>query len=205
MLRSLAAEARPYWLRAVTVNVYRWPAARPANRAYHTLRGCEGMISCYDTVNVLATFRVGQTRVGGHIGEALRGGSQFGLGAGSTAVVRARMMDRLAPHYMLLTPPAKARVDEIVAPHDEMLKVDGHRSGEEVFLSLGAGRWHAVKRAAYGAGLISVDLDAVRRELSSVPWVDSVTVQRRWPRGLHVVIVEQVANLLGVDPDDLAD
>lgn len=126
--------------------------ARPANRAYHTLRGCEGMISCYDTVNVLATFRVGQTRVGGHIGEALRGGSQFGLGAGSTAVVRARMMDRLAPHYMLLTPPAKARVDEIVAPHDEMLKVDGHRSGEEVFLSLGAGRWHAVKRAAYSIG-----------------------------------------------------
>lgn len=51
----------------------------------------------------------------------------------------------------------------------------------------------AVKRAAYGAGLISVDLDAVRRELSSVPWVDSVTVERRWPRGLHVVIVEQVA------------
>ena len=50
-----------------------------------------------------------------------------------------------------------------------------------------------VKERVRGAGLLSVDLGAVRRALHTIPWVDSVSVQRSWPRGLNVFVVEQVA------------
>lgn len=51
---------------------------------------------------------------------------------------------------------------------------------------------NAVTRVARG-GLTSVDLDAVRAEVSRIPWVDGVVVERRWPDALSVVITEQVA------------
>lgn len=44
-----------------------------------------------------------------------------------------------------------------------------------------------------GAGLVSVDLDDVSRGLSLLPWVDQASVQRSWPRGLKIEIVEQSA------------
>jgi len=44
-----------------------------------------------------------------------------------------------------------------------------------------------------GAGLLSVDLAAVHRALHNIPWVDAVSVQRAWPRGLNVLVIEQVA------------
>ena len=44
-----------------------------------------------------------------------------------------------------------------------------------------------------GAGLLSVDLAAVRRAIHTLPWVDAVSVQRAWPRGLNVLVIEQVA------------
>jgi cell division protein FtsQ len=50
-----------------------------------------------------------------------------------------------------------------------------------------------VKARVRGAGLLSVNLDAVREAIHSLPWVDSVSVQRAWPRGLHVLVIEQVA------------
>ncbi|HEY2275376.1 MAG TPA: cell division protein FtsQ/DivIB [Steroidobacteraceae bacterium] len=50
-----------------------------------------------------------------------------------------------------------------------------------------------VKREVYGAGLLSVDLAAVRRAIHSLPWVDAVSVQRAWPRGLNVLVIEQTA------------
>jgi cell division protein FtsQ len=50
-----------------------------------------------------------------------------------------------------------------------------------------------VKQRVRGTGLLSVNLDAVRNAIHTLPWVDSVTVQRQWPRGLHVTVVEQVA------------
>jgi cell division protein FtsQ len=50
-----------------------------------------------------------------------------------------------------------------------------------------------VKEHVRGAGLLSVDLVTVRRALHSVPWVDAVSVQRAWPRGLNVLVIEQVA------------
>jgi len=50
-----------------------------------------------------------------------------------------------------------------------------------------------VKAQVRGAGLLSVDVDAVHRALHTIPWVDAVSVQRSWPRGLSVLVIEQVA------------
>ena len=50
-----------------------------------------------------------------------------------------------------------------------------------------------VKQSVRGAGLLSVNLDAVRKAIHTLPWVDAVSVQRAWPRGLHVLVIEQVA------------
>lgn len=51
----------------------------------------------------------------------------------------------------------------------------------------------AVKLRVRGTGLVSVKLEDVQRSLQAVPWVDTVSVQRAWPRGLHVTVNEQVA------------
>lgn len=51
----------------------------------------------------------------------------------------------------------------------------------------------AVKAHVRDAGLVSVDLEQVRAAIDALPWVDAVSVQRSWPRGLAVTIVEQVA------------
>jgi cell division protein FtsQ len=51
----------------------------------------------------------------------------------------------------------------------------------------------AVKESAAGKGLVSVDLGKVRTAVRLLPWVDTVSVQRDWPRGLAVTIGEQVA------------
>ena len=50
-----------------------------------------------------------------------------------------------------------------------------------------------VKQRVRGAGLLSVNLDAVRQAIHILPWVDAVSVQRAWPRGLRVLVIEQVA------------
>jgi len=50
-----------------------------------------------------------------------------------------------------------------------------------------------VKAEVHGAGLLSVDLAAVRRAIHTLPWVDGVSVQRAWPRGLDVRVIEQTA------------
>src|SRR3979490_2900110 len=50
-----------------------------------------------------------------------------------------------------------------------------------------------VKERVHGAGLLSVDLAAVRRAIPTLPWVHAVSVQRAWPRGLNVLVIEQTA------------
>lgn len=50
-----------------------------------------------------------------------------------------------------------------------------------------------VKSEVHGAGLLSVDLAGVRRAIHTLPWVDAVSVQRAWPRGLNVLVIEQTA------------
>lgn len=51
----------------------------------------------------------------------------------------------------------------------------------------------AVKQRVRGSGLVSVDLENVQHAIEALPWVDTVTVQRVWPHGLQVAVVEQVA------------
>jgi cell division protein FtsQ len=51
----------------------------------------------------------------------------------------------------------------------------------------------AVARQARGKGLLTVDLAAVSRAVRSLPWVAAVSVERDWPHGLAVRVVEQVA------------
>jgi cell division protein FtsQ len=51
----------------------------------------------------------------------------------------------------------------------------------------------AVKERVRDVGLVSVDLQSVRKAIATIPWVDRVTVQRAWPHGLRVVVSEQVA------------
>jgi cell division protein FtsQ len=51
----------------------------------------------------------------------------------------------------------------------------------------------AVRAHLKGAGLLTVNLSAISRGLSALPWIDTATVRRSWPRGLSIQIVEQTA------------
>ncbi|MSR00561.1 MAG: FtsQ-type POTRA domain-containing protein [Gammaproteobacteria bacterium] len=50
-----------------------------------------------------------------------------------------------------------------------------------------------VRTKLHNAGLVSVQLDDVKAAVKTLPWVDTVTVARVWPRGIEVGITEQVA------------
>ncbi|HEY2037260.1 MAG TPA: cell division protein FtsQ/DivIB [Steroidobacteraceae bacterium] len=50
-----------------------------------------------------------------------------------------------------------------------------------------------VARQVRGQGLLTVRLAAVTQALHTLPWVDAVSVERDWPHGLSVLVVEQVA------------
>ncbi|MEY4762312.1 MAG: hypothetical protein RLZZ200_2168 [Pseudomonadota bacterium] len=50
----------------------------------------------------------------------------------------------------------------------------------------------AVRAASRGQGLVAVDLHDVADTVRRIPWVDSVSVGRIWPRGLAVHVIEQV-------------
>jgi cell division protein FtsQ len=51
----------------------------------------------------------------------------------------------------------------------------------------------AVKDKVRTQGLVSLDLEAVKHAVASLPWVDTASVQRSWPRALQVTVVEQIA------------
>jgi len=44
-----------------------------------------------------------------------------------------------------------------------------------------------------GAGFLSIDLDALRASVESIPWVDRARVERKWPNSVRVFITEHVA------------
>lgn len=47
-------------------------------------------------------------------------------------------------------------------------------------------------RAGLRGGFVSADLDVLRASIEKLVWVDRVRVQRRWPDGLYVQVVEQI-------------
>jgi cell division protein FtsQ len=49
-----------------------------------------------------------------------------------------------------------------------------------------------VRANVHGAGLVSVNLAALSAAVERLPWVDTVAIERRWPRGLTVHLIEQV-------------
>jgi cell division protein FtsQ len=51
----------------------------------------------------------------------------------------------------------------------------------------------AARAQLHGAGLAGVRLDDIGRAVRALPWVDAVSVERRWPRGLAVRVAEQQA------------
>ena len=51
----------------------------------------------------------------------------------------------------------------------------------------------AVRDRIHDAGLVTVDLATLQRAIEELPWVDTASVGRVWPRGLQVRVVEQVA------------
>src|SRR5436853_6964623 len=61
----------------------------------------------------------------------------------------------------------------------------------------------AVKGTLHGVGLLSVDLAAVRRAIHKFPWVEAVSGERFWPRGLDVLVVEQGAAARRGEPGTL--
>jgi cell division protein FtsQ len=50
-----------------------------------------------------------------------------------------------------------------------------------------------VAQQVRGQGLLTVRLGEVRRALHTLPWVAAVSVERDWPHGLSVLVIEQVA------------
>ena len=50
-----------------------------------------------------------------------------------------------------------------------------------------------VAREVRGQGLLTVSLADVSDAIHTLPWVDAVSVERDWPHGLSVLVIEQVA------------
>lgn len=50
----------------------------------------------------------------------------------------------------------------------------------------------AVRDVSRGQGLVAIDLPTVSAAVRRLPWVDTVSIRRSWPRGLAVFVVEQV-------------
>lgn len=50
----------------------------------------------------------------------------------------------------------------------------------------------AVRSRTRGVGLVSINLATVRHAIESLPWVDVASVERAWPHGLRVTVIEQV-------------
>jgi len=51
----------------------------------------------------------------------------------------------------------------------------------------------AARARLNGAGLVGVQLDDIGRAVRALPWVEAVSVERRWPRGIAVRVGEQRA------------
>ena len=64
---------------------------------------------------------------------------------------------------------------------------------EGSFQRVSAPEIESVVSKTVDGGLASVDLDAVRREVEKIAWVDDALVSRQWPDAIRVTVVEEVA------------
>jgi hypothetical protein len=121
----------------------------PLRRAYHALRGCDGMLTCYETLNIGGRYDEADLTLGGHGGELLRGGFAYGFPPSTQAAVEKRLASRTGPHRQLLTEAAAGQLDRIVAPWKDLITADPHRGSERFYRVIRTGRWHAVARGVY--------------------------------------------------------
>jgi len=61
------------------------------------------------------------------------------------------------------------------------------------FERVSADQLEALLRPHLGQGFLRMDLPAIQRELTALPWVGSARLSRRWPETLQLVITEQQA------------
>jgi cell division protein FtsQ len=88
--------------------------------------------------------------------------------------------------YSLLTSGLQLRLPPMANPPLRTLVVEGALT----HVSLAAVR-QAVQAHMHG-GFFSLDVDAVRRAIEALPWVERARVRRAWPDTVHVAITEQV-------------
>jgi hypothetical protein len=122
---------------------------RPLKRAYSALRGCEGMLSAYETINLNGSYRSGAMNLGGHGGELLRGGYAFGVPSAPTSQLLRRLGGTIEPHRRLLSQQACAELDRIAEPWRSLMSSDPHLASERLYRVLRTGRWHAVAHSVY--------------------------------------------------------
>lgn len=63
---------------------------------------------------------------------------------------------------------------------------------EGPFQRVTARHLEGVVRNFLPAGVLAVDLAAVRAAVTTLDWIDRATVERRWPDALHVTVTEQM-------------
>lgn len=59
------------------------------------------------------------------------------------------------------------------------------------FERVSADQLEAVLRKAMGKGFLAADLDAIQKEVASLPWVATARVSRHWPDSLDVSVTEE--------------
>lgn len=64
---------------------------------------------------------------------------------------------------------------------------------EAPFRRVLADRIEAAVASELPGGFLSADLEAMRRQVAAIPWVDRVQIERRWPDSLRIKLTEQVA------------
>lgn len=121
----------------------------PERRAYAVLRGCEGMLSAYETINLHGRYRDGSVSLGGHGGELLRGGYAYGIPPAPAPQILRRLSWAIEPHRNLLSEHACAELDRIAQPWRELMASDPHGGSELLYRVLRTGRWHAVANSTY--------------------------------------------------------
>jgi asparagine synthetase B (glutamine-hydrolysing) len=124
-------------------------AVCPVSRAYRSLRGCDNMLTTYETIGLSGPYADGTVTLGGHGGELLRGGFAYGVPPASEEVVIRRFRRRVAPHQMLLSSLAREELERMTEHWRAIILSDPHRGSDVFYREIRNGRWHAVANSVY--------------------------------------------------------